>query len=236
MRENEMTLTSPPPTPSTDKPESVVDPAELAIFIVEDDPAVRESLATVFETLDVELYSYPTAEQFLLSYLQRLEQSGEPRPGCIVLDVRMPGMTGLELHREINRRRLPLAVLVHTGNGNVPMSVEAMRQGAIDVLEKPCDPQTLRQRVLAGLERAGQVWDERKRSSVVAQRESVLTARESEVYQLLLEGLETKQIGHRLGISPSTVEKHRLKVFDKMGVDTVPRLIRFVLDNSEEKR
>ena len=215
---------------------STVDPSELAIFIVEDDPAVRESLATVFEALDVELYSYSTAEQFLLSYIQRLEQSGEPRPGCIVLDVRMPGMTGLELHREINRRELPLAVLIHTGNGNVPMSVEAMRQGAIDVLEKPCDPQTLRQRVQAGLEHARNVWDERKRNSAVAKRESVLTARESEVYLLLLEGLETKQIGHRLGISPSTVEKHRLKVFDKMGVDTVPRLIRFVLDNSNEKR
>ena len=202
-----------------------------AVFVVEDDPAVRESLTTVFDEMPGELFSYPTAEQFLLSYLQRMEGSGEPMPGCVVLDVRMPGMSGLELHREILRRSLPLAVLIHTGHGSVPMSVEAMRQGAIDVLEKPCDPQTLRQRVRDGLAHAAELWRTQQRSSVVGSREEALTAREKEVYALLLEGLETKQIGHRLGISPSTVEKHRLKVFDKMGVDTVPRLIRFVLDN-----
>lgn len=227
----------PPPVPEAavaSSTESTAMPPSMAIFIVEDDPAVRESLTTVFDETPGELYSYPTAEQFLLTYLQRMETGGEPTPGCVVLDVRMPGMSGLELHREIIRRDLPLSVLIHTGHGSVPMSVEAMRQGAIDVLEKPCDPQTIRTRAQDGLDRAAEMWRARQRSSVIVSREEALTAREREVYHLLLQGLETKQIGHRLGISPSTVEKHRLKVFDKMGVDTVPRLIRFVLDNDPD--
>ena len=225
---------------AVDPKDAAVDPAaddpKLAVFVVEDDPAVRESLAAILDEMAEDLYSYPTAEQFLLSYLQRMETHDQPLPGLLVLDVRMQGMSGLELHREILRRNLPLAVLIHTGHGNVAMSVEAMRQGAVDVLEKPCEPQMLRNRVRDGLAQARDIWEARVRNCKIVTREASLTARESEVYHLLLEGLETKQIGHRLGISPSTVEKHRLKVFDKMGVDTVPRLIRYVLDNTNEQR
>ena len=215
-----------------DRPAGIDD---LTIFVVEDDPDVRESLEDVLNFGPNPFQSFPTAEQFLLNYLQLMEQGNEPPAGCAVLDVRMPGMSGLELQREIKRRQLPLAVVFLTGHGDIPLSVEAMRHGAIDVLEKPCDPSKLRAIVRAALHKASTMVQAREMSDMVAARETLLTARETEVYKLLLEGLETKQIGHRLGISPSTVEKHRLKVFDKMGVDTVPRLIRFVLDAAPQK-
>ena len=208
---------------------------ELAIFVVDDDAAVRESTLFVLEGMSGTIESYPTAEQFLLTYLRTSETSENPLAGCVVLDVRMSGMSGLELHREILRRKLPLSVLFITGHGDVPLSVEAMRQGAIDVLVKPVEADTLRERVREGLRIARRDQMARELTEMVERREAVLTAREHEVYKLLLQGLETKQIGHRLGISPSTVEKHRLKVFDKMGVDTVPRLIRFVFDSAPEK-
>ena len=209
--------------------------AALTIFIVEDEPEVRESSEEVLSVLGAPIKPFATSEQFLLNYLKTTEQGDDPPAGCAVVDVRMPGMNGLELQREINRRQLPLTVIVLTGHGDVPMSVEAMRHGAIDFLQKPVDPDILRKTVVAGLDRAARLVQAREAVEKVAARESNLTARETEVYHLLLKGLETKQIGHQLGISPSTVEKHRLKVFDKMGVDTVPRLIRFVLDSDPQR-
>lgn len=191
------------------------------MFIVDDNDAVRQSLATLVESIGYPTQCFSSAEHFLID----VEALG---PGIVVLDVRMPGMSGLELQRRLQQVARYLPVIIVTGHGNVPMSVEAMRAGAADIFEKPYDPVLMQSAIRNGLEKADELWTQFQSDSEIATRLEKLSARENDVCELLLKGLETREVARRLEISPSTVEKHRLRVFEKIGVSSVALLIRRV--------
>ncbi len=194
---------------------------ELTVFIVDDDEFVRDSLADLVQSMGRRAECFGSAEHFLISV-------ETPRPGVMVLDVRMPGMSGLELQRRLREVASFLPIIIVTGHGSVPVSVEAMRAGALDVFEKPYDPVLIQDSIRVGLAEGEKLWDKFETATEVKRRLLTLSARETEVCDLLVQGLHTKEVALQLSISPSTVEKHRLKVFDKLDVHSVARLIRLV--------
>ncbi len=187
------------------------------VFVVDDDESVLDSVSTALRRVGAPVECFGSAEKFL-------ERWEGPRPGCVVLDVRMEGMSGIELHQNLMSKHDYLSVVIVTGHATVPLGVESMKRGAIDVLEKPYNPEQLRQVVRDGLRRSTDLWQQNRDRADYELKRSSLSLREREVYGLLLEGLENKQIGRRLGISPSTVEKHRLAVVKKMGTDNITQL------------
>lgn len=193
----------------------------LCLFIVDDDAAIRESIQGIVQALDFRTECYSSAEEFL-------SRNANPRPGCMILDVRMEGISGLELQKQLHERGWPIQIIIVTGHGDIQMSVQAMKQGAVHFLEKPYKPDQLRTLVQTSMETAESEWTEYCQKAQTKQKIDRLSTREREVCDLLVEGRGTKEIALELGISPSTVEKHRLKIFEKLQVDSVPLLIRFV--------
>lgn len=189
------------------------------VFVVDDEQDVRDSLQELVETIGLPVECFASAEDFL-------EAVEPPRPGAVILDIRMPGMSGLELQRRLNSIARFLPVVIVTGHGSVQMSVQAMRQGAFDFLEKPYDTQQLLRVVRAAVDKARTQWQAWQVHEQLTSRIATLSSRERQVCDLLVKGGETRQIASALDISPSTVEKHRLKVFHKIGVNSVPLLIR----------
>jgi len=188
------------------------------VFIVDDDPGVRESLRFLFESvrLRVETYDAPAA------FLERLDPG---RPGCLVLDVRMPGMGGLELLAEVRARGCELPVVFISGHGSVPVAVRAMQAGATDFLEKPVNDDvligTVQRAVARDLDRLGL----RAEYVRVAARHARLTERERQVLALVVQGHPNKEIAARLDLSVKTVEAHRARVMEKMGADSLAGLV-----------
>lgn len=191
--------------------------AKPTIFAVDDDASVLDSVAIALRRVDAPLECFHSAEDFL-------DLWGGPRPGCLVLDIRMNGMSGIELHQKLTQEHDYLSVVMVTGHATVPLSVDAMKRGAISVLEKPYSPEQLRQVVNDGLKLSADLWQRNRYRADYELKRSSLSPREQEVYRLLLEGHENKQIGLRLDISLSTVEKHRLAVVKKMGTDNITQL------------
>ena len=189
------------------------------VFVIDDEQNVRESLQELIKSMYVPVECYASAEHFL-------DCINPPRPGVVVLDIRMPGMGGIELQKRLATDACFLPVVIVTGHGNVETSVEAMRQGAFDFLQKPCDAQRIKNVITASLTKATELWKQWQAQQTVRSRYDSLSAREREVCDMLTQGLETRQIATALGISPSTVEKHRLKTFEKMCVNSVPLLMR----------
>lgn len=187
------------------------------VFVVDDDASVLDSVPTALRRVDAPVECFASAEQFL-------ELWGGPRPGCLVLDVRMEGMSGIELHQKLQEEHDYLSVVIVTGHATVSLGVESVKRGAIDVLEKPYNPDQLRQVVRGGLLRSADHWQRNQYRADFESKRASLSPREREVYGLLLQGLENKQIARRLGISPSTVEKHRLAVVKKMGTANITQL------------
>jgi two-component system response regulator FixJ len=171
------------------------------IHVVDDDEAVRDSLRILLESSGHAVRTYPSAALFL--------EGAGPTLGCVLTDVRMPDMDGLALQRRLNERGLRLPVIVMTGQGDIAVAVRAMKEGALDFLEKPFDDDDL----LAAVERAL----------------AALTAREREVLDLLVSGLPTKGIANALGASPRTIEVHRARVFEKLHAHSLPELVRLVI-------
>lgn len=193
----------------------------LVIHIVDDDRSMRDALQTLFEAAGYVAKPYATGEAFLA------ELDGTmPRAACVILDVRLPGISGIEVNRAIAHRRLPIPVIIITGHGDIPMAVTAVRDGAFDFVEKPFEP-----RRLLGLVRQceGTAWELQKafvEAMEVRHRYEALTPREQEVMKLVIKGLPTKVVAARLGISTRTAEAHRAHVMEKMQASSVAALIR----------
>ena len=193
------------------------------VHLVDDNEAFRRSTAWLLEAADFAVRDYPDAQSFLLA-LDRAQ--GEPAPGCIVSDVRMPGMSGIELHEELHRRRCALPLVFITAHGDVPLAVQAMRKGAVDFIEKPFDEQTLVHAVNSALDRAGSAP---ARNADAARRLAQLTPRERQVMELVVAGKLNKMVADELGISIKTVELHRANMMHKLGVRSVPELMKVAL-------
>lgn len=187
------------------------------VFVVDDDMSVRESVVTALRRINAPVECFTSAEDFL-------DLWGGPRPGCLVLDVRMTGMSGIELLQQLQKQHDYLSIVIVTGHATIRLSVDAMKHGAIDVLEKPYGPDELRRIVSKGLIQSAKRWKKQRCRADYEVKRATLSVREREVYGLLLSGFENKQIAWKLSISPSTVEKHRIAVVRKMETDNIMQL------------
>jgi RNA polymerase sigma factor (sigma-70 family) len=193
--------------------------AEPIVFIVDDDPAVRRAMERLIRSVGLDVESFVSAREFL----QREPPGG---PACIVLDIRMPGLSGLDLQEELTRAGLDLPVIFATGHGTVPMSVRAMKAGAVDFLQKPIDDQVLLDAVNRALDRHRRQREEEAGLQVLRERIAELTPREKEVFALVVSGLLNKQIAAELGTSEKTIKVHRARVMQKMRADSLAELVR----------
>jgi FixJ family two-component response regulator len=193
------------------------------VFIVDDDDAVRSSLRMLLKSVGLAAVAYGSARDFLAAW-------DPDQPGCLVLDVRMPSMSGLELQEELNRRGAIIPVIFITGHGDIPMAVEAMQHGAFDFLQKPFRDQDLIDRIQRAIER-----DVRNRAQLLEKdkiraRYESLTPREREVLALVTAGKANKVMAADLGVSQRTVEIHRARVMEKMEAASLAQLVRMVME------
>jgi FixJ family two-component response regulator len=193
------------------------------VFVVDDDSGVRSSIRILLKSVGIATTTYASAKEFLAAY----DQS---QPGCLVLDIRMPGMSGMELQQELNRLGAVIPVVFITGHGDVPMAVEAMQQGAFDFLQKPFRDQDLIHRIQRALERDEAHRAALRQTDAINKRFDSLTPREREVLSLLADGKQNKVMAAELGLSQRTVEIHRANVMDKMQARSVAQLVRMLLD------
>jgi len=194
---------------------------EPTVFVVDDDQAMRHSLRWLLQSVGLPVETYATAEEFLAGY-------SPDRPGCLVLDIRMPGMGGLQLQDELKTRAIRLPIIVITGHAEVPTAVRALKAGAVDFLEKPFSDQLLVDRVRQAIA-ADQVARAADAQRTAAQgRLALLTVREREVLCRVVDGKANKVIAAELGIVEKTVEAHRSRLMAKLAVDSLAGLIRLV--------
>lgn len=196
--------------------------ADAIVHVIDDDEAVRQSLEFLIRTSGMTARTYDSASSFL-NALPSIEG------GCVITDVRMPGITGIELLKRLGKMETALPVIVITGHGDVPLAVEAMKHGAVDFLEKPYDDELLLGSVRAALDRAHQNAARDARRAEVETRLSALTNREREVLEGLVAGKPNKIIAFDLAISPRTVEIYRANVMTKMGAASLSDLVRMAL-------
>lgn len=199
------------------------------VFVVDDDEAIRNSLRLLLKSVGLESRSLPSALEFLETY-----RPGQP--GCLVLDVRMPGMSGLELQRQLNLRGATLPVIFITGHGDIPMAVEAMQHGACDFLQKPFRDQDLIDRIQSALAKDLQTRAALEEHERIRQRLASLTPREREVLTLMTRGKPNKYMAHEFGVSQRTVETHRSRVMEKIGASSIAQLVRMVVDQETQVR
>lgn len=195
--------------------------ARPTVFIVDDDPAVRESMGMLMASAGFATHVFPSAREFLAAY-------EEGTPGCLVLDVRMPGMSGIELQEELGRKGARLPIVFLTAYADVPMAVGAVRAGALDFLQKPVNSDQLLERVRDALTLDAESRARRRDAEAAQLRLARLTPRETEVLVLVVAGHTNKSIARQLGLSRRTVETHRARIMHKTGSASVPELIRIV--------
>ena len=192
------------------------------VFVVDDDEAVRDSLRWLLEANGYHVRGFASAEEFLSHY------NGH-QVGCLILDVRMPGMSGLELQEKLVENRFNIPIIFVTGHGDVPMAVDTMKKGAMDFIEKPFDEAELRAQVERMLSKARQDASSQREQQAAEDLLSKLTSREHEVLERIIAGRLNKQIADDLGISIKTVEAHRANIMEKLNVNTVADLLRLAL-------
>lgn len=199
---------------------------EPTVFVVDDDEAIRSAIRFLMRTAKLNVETYDSAEQFLTEY--------DPGwPGCLVLDVRMPGMSGLDLQRVMNEREMKIPVIIITGHGDVPMAVEAMKNGVADFIEKPFKNDELLQKVRQCISYDASSRQEISGASELAERLHSLTPREKEVMDLLVQGKRNKLIAAELGISSRTVEAHRSRVMEKLQADSLSDIVRIAMQSEQ---
>lgn len=195
---------------------------DQSVFIVDDDAAVRDSLGLLLGLKGYRTQAFASADDFLQTY--------QPSSaGCLLLDVRLPGMSGLELQSALRERKITLPIVVITAHGDVPTVRNALRGGAVDFLEKPVDPDALLAAVRAALDADAATRDAARNREIAERNLAILTARERQVMELVAQGIHYREIAAKLGISPRTVEVHKARVMEKLGVQNVPELVRMVL-------
>lgn len=192
---------------------------DATVYVVDDDAAIRDSLSVLLETCGLHWQTFASAEDFLAELT-------DTTPVCAVVDVCLPGMSGLELQQQLARKQIQSALVVMTGQGNVPMAVDAMRAGAVHFIEKPIDPKTLLEVLDEALDRREHIAEQRADREEALARLERLTPREREVLTLLVEGHLNKVIAGRLGISTRTAEHHRAHIMAKMQAPTLSHLVR----------
>jgi two-component system response regulator FixJ len=193
------------------------------VLIVDDDARLRDSMAVLLATANIGAAGFATAEEFLAS-------GHAVRPACLLLDVRLPGMGGIELLGRFNEMGVRHVVVMITGHGDIPMAVSAMRAGAFHFIEKPFDPVAFLNAVEEAVGRVETLADTFAQSQVAAAHYALLSDREKQVFELLVEGKPSKLIAYDLGISTRTAEHHRFAVMRKMGVRSLSHLVRMALD------
>ena len=202
------------------------DNAGQLVHLVDDDDAIRRSAGFMLKTTGYQVNSY-------VSGVELLKDAGSLEPGCILLDIRMPGMDGLEVQQRLQEKGVTLPVIIMTGHGDVTLAVQAMKAGAVDFIEKPFEKSALLHALGEGFERLrqGEVSKERSRDAEI--RLQVLTPREREVLDGLARGLPNKTIAYDLGISPRTVEIHRANLMTKLGVRSLSEALRIAFAAKE---
>ena len=200
-----------------------MNPKPASVFVVDDDDAVRNSLRLLLKSVGLPTVAFASAREYLDSW-------HPAQPGCLVLDVRMPGMSGLELQEELNRRGAIIPVIFISGHGDIPMAVEAIQHGAFDFLQKPFRDQDLIDRVQRALAADHANRQSLAQRDVLRQRYGSLTPREQGVLVLVTKGKANKVMAGDLDISQRTVEIHRARVMEKMGAQSLAQLVRMAMD------
>jgi two-component system, LuxR family, response regulator FixJ len=201
----------------------VINPKEPVVMVVDDDAGVRNAMRLLLRSVRLESMQFASAAEFL-------ERYDSDQPGCLVLDIRMPGMSGLELQQALNMRGAVIPVIFMSGHGDIPMAVEAMQHGAFDFLQKPFRDQDLLDRIQRAIAKDAELRKSLGEHARIRERLDELTPREREVLDLMTRGLQNKVIAQDLGVSPRTVEIHRARVMEKMEAQSVAELVRMMLD------
>ena len=195
---------------------------QQTVYVVEDDEAVRDSLELLLKSDGKPVSTYENANTFLKDYSEKMA-------GCIVLDIRMPGMDGMELQKKLNEKHSILPIIFVTGHGDVPMAVDAMKEGAVDFIQKPYREEALLQKIEAALEQDREQRKTLGEKQEILRRVKSLTPREHEIMDRMIAGQANKVIAIELEISQRTVEIHRSRVMHKMGTHSLAHLVRMVL-------
>jgi RNA polymerase sigma factor (sigma-70 family) len=195
--------------------------AEQVVFVIDDDASMRTAIGELIEAVGLSCQTFASGQEFLDAPLPDL-------PGCLVLDVRLPGLSGLNLQRELAERGVHIPIIFITGHGDIPMSVQAMKAGAVEFLTKPFRDQDLLDAIEQATERDRATRRQRTELGDLEQRAEALTPRERDVMRLVVAGLLNKQIAAELGISEKTVNVHRSQVMQKMRADSLAELVRMV--------
>ena len=200
---------------------------EPTVFVVDDDPGVGDSIRLLLRSVGLPSKTFLSANEFLAAY-------DPERAGCLVLDVRMPGMSGLDLQARLQEMESTLPIIFVTAHGDVPMAVNAVKAGAVDFIQKPFRDQELLDKIQEALEADVRIRAQRGDLVEIRGRLETLTPRETEVLVLVVEGKPNKNIARALGISQRTVEIHRARVMEKMQVRSVSKLVQLVIKAKEK--
>lgn len=200
--------------------------SDVIVYIVDDDDGVRHSLSLLVQSVELNTACYPSAQHFLEHY-------DPSKPGCLLLDIRMPELSGLELMSILSEKNIHIPVIIVTGHGDTALAVRAMKAGAMDFIEKPFNDQLLLDSVSRAIDKGVEMFKAQQDCANYHHLKQRLSPREAEVLDLMVDGMGTKEIGVALGISSKTVDVHRSHILEKMQVKSVPDLVRLVVMHSD---